>query len=263
MPTFDLDAYVGRSGAVDLRGGRLGRGAALSASRRGRAHDPLHAGHREPHHRLPADTLLHACDRRPRRGHVPRLLALRGDVSRPRPARGSSRRRVTRFRRARAARSKSRSSKRLEAAATARRVSRAWPDFCRRAHDVGRDQRADHAHRLSPPGGGGGASGALPAPRSHRARRVAAFLLLLSPGRDPARASGTWRASRAFWSTASGRRSGSGVQPARGDCASSARISSAATKGGPPRARWTTPSAACPGSRPSGCSKRGWTATSR
>ncbi len=87
-------------------------------------------------------------------------------------------------------------AKRVEAAATAM-VSKAWPRLLRGAHDLGRDQRAHHAHRVSasrradrPPGAGGSA-------RADRARRVATLLLLLPPGRAPP-ASPRGRADRAL-----------------------------------------------------------------
>src|SRR4030095_7442616 len=56
----------------------------------------------------------------------------------------------------------------------------------RGAHDMGRDQRADGADRLSPAGSTSRASRAQRSPGAHPARRGAALLLLLPSGGDPA-----------------------------------------------------------------------------
>ena len=83
----------------------------------------------------------------------------------------------------------------------------------RGAHDVGRDQRADDADRLPPAGAGVAAPGPVRSARPHRPRRVAAFLLLLSPGRDP-HAGPAPRPRRALsWWIASGRRWAAACSP--------------------------------------------------
>ena len=120
-------------------------------------------------------------------------------------------------------------AKRIEAAATAM-VSKAWPGLLRGAHDLGRDQRADHAHRLSAAGRADRPPGARRSARAHRARRVATLLLLLPPGRDSACSAARSRGPRASWSTASGPRWAAASSPTP-SCASWPAISSAEPEG--------------------------------
>ena len=129
----------------------------------------------------------------------------------------------------------------------------------RGAHDVGGDQRADHAHRLPPAGTGVAASGADRAARPHRPRRVAPLLLLLPPGGDPHAAAAPRPASRASWWIASGRRWAAASSPTR-SCASWPPTSSPGPRDGPRPARSTTRYGAYPASRPCSFWRRGWTA---
>ena len=167
MPTFDLDAYVARSGAVDLDAIAWDEVPRHPLPPAGGAHHALHAGHREPHDRLPALAPGHPRRRRSRGGHVPRLLAPRGDVPRHRPAplpRGGRPSDAA----ARAAAGPGALGQAARGGGDGHRVQ-GLARFLRRAHDVGRDQRADDADRLSAPGRRRRSPGAVGLARSHRA----------------------------------------------------------------------------------------------
>src|SRR5882672_7574732 len=75
MPPFDLDAWVARSGALDLDAIHWADVA---------THADLHAGHREPHHHLFTLAAGDARGGRPGGLDVPGVLAARGDLPRHR-----------------------------------------------------------------------------------------------------------------------------------------------------------------------------------
>ena len=147
----------------------------------------------------------HPRRRRPRRRDVPRLLALRGDVPRPRAARASSRPPAIRSPPRAAAAGAGAAGQAARGGGDGRRVSKAWPDFCAvhmawgAINELTRADRLPAARRARRP------PRAVGPARAHRARRVAALLLLLPPGRDAARRGRRRRGSRACSSTASGR----------------------------------------------------------
>ena len=135
-------------------------------------------------------------------------------------------------------------------------LSRVWPDFCALHMAWGAINEltaldgvpaARQARRPPRPVG---------APRAHHARRVAALLLLLPPGRGaaPAAGRGAGQPRDRGPVLGSGRERGAG--PGRSS-ASWPATSSAATRDAPPPARSTRPSGGCRASRPCGWSRPG------
>ena len=204
----------------------------------------------------------HAGHRRPRGRHVPGLLGLRGDAS--------TASRLARFLEAAGARAvvraprraaRSRSRKRLEARGHRRGVE-GLARLLRGAHDVGRDQRADHAHRLSRLAGVAGhpvLTELLDRIVRDESRH---FFFYYRQAELRLRRPAAARIARflvdRFWAPV-----GSGVQPRRGAALPGHLPLRRAARAGPPPARSTRRSGAYPASRPCSFSRRGWTAVWR
>src|SRR5439155_13794347 len=139
-----------------------------------------------PHGRISPVAPSDPRDRRPERRGVSGLLGPRGDLPRPRARALPGGRRPPAPSAPDAARAREPCP--VARGAGNRDAVPALAGLLRGAHDVGRDQRADRAHGLSPPGGTRGTPRALGAAGAHPARRVEALLLLLSAGGDPAAA---------------------------------------------------------------------------
>ena len=173
-----VSGAFGRPGSL---GHRVGRGAQASGNAGDDPHLAVHAGYREPHDRLSAVAPGDSGDRRPGRGAVPGLLGVRGDLPRSGARALSGRRRPSDPPASHAARVRA-------AGPVARGSDHRAPvppvaGFLRGPHGVGRDQRADDAHRVPAAGSARRASRAHEPARADHARRGAPLLLLLSPGR--------------------------------------------------------------------------------
>ena len=137
-------------------------------------------------------------------------------------------------------------SKRLEARVTAM-LSRRVAGLLRGAHDLGRHQRADDAHRLPAAGDGSRAIRCSPSCSSascstSRGTSSSTTARPRSGCSGPAPPASARLLVDRFWAPV-----GSGVQP-RAELCFMATISSPAKRAAPPRARWTTRSGACPAS---------------